>query len=174
MDYKTITKMYKINLILDGNFLLNKIAHALSNNNYISELYNVLERDIDTLSNMYFFNKIYFISDSRRNWRKGIYSDYKMSRKRDTTMDWDYIYVIYDDFKQSLSERKKYKVYELDNMEGDDLISYIVKESNKNDVSNMIVANDSDLYQFICFTDKYINFMYNCFAMVFYGSNGKN
>jgi hypothetical protein len=154
----------KINIIIDGNYLLLKSVYVLfKHRNLYTDLPIILERDYKNLTNLYYFDNIYFISDSRMNWRKRVYKEYKATRKKNMKIEWETVYNIYDEFKDSIKDKKNCKVYQIDELEGDDLISYIVKQSNKEGYSNMIVANDSDLYQLIKYNpiDKYINFMYN-------------
>lgn len=154
----------KLNLIIDGNYLMQKSVFVLFKlRNLYTDLPIILERDYNTISNLFYFSKIYFISDSRTNWRKKFYAEYKGTRKKNNDIDWNTVYEIYDKFKNDLIKRKNCEVHQIEYLEGDDIISYIMKETNKKGYSNMLIANDSDLFQLIHYDEvnKYINFMYN-------------
>lgn len=156
--------MIKLNLIIDGNYLLQKSVHILHKNQIlVSELYNVIERDYLTLTKLYPFDKIYFISDSARNWRKQFFEGYKGTRKKDDKIDWDFVFAEYNKLKEFLKTKKNCIQMQIDNLEGDDLISYVMKALNEKGESNFLMSNDSDLLQLISYDiDKnYINLMYN-------------
>jgi len=154
----------KLSLIIDGNYLLQKSVFVLFKlRNLYTDLPLILEKDYNTITNLFYFSKIYFISDSRTNWRKKFYTEYKGTRKKNDDIDWDTVYEIYENFKNGLTKKKNCDVHQIEYLEGDDIISYIIKESNKKGYSNMIIANDSDLFQLIYYDEvsKYMNFMYN-------------
>jgi len=154
----------KLNILLDGNYILNKSVFTLYKlRNLYTDLPIALEKEYNTLSNLFYFSKIYFISDSRGNWRKNYYSEYKGTRKKNENIDWNTVYEIYDKFKSDLNKKKNCDVLQINNLEGDDIIAYVVKETNKKGFSNMIISNDSDLFQLINYDiiNKCINFMYN-------------
>lgn len=153
----------KLNLIIDGNYLMQKSVFILYKlRNLYTDLPVILERDYNTLSNLFYFSKIYFISDSKSNWRKQYYDDYKGKRKKNESIDWGTVYDIFNKFKYGLN-KKNCEIHQIDNLEGDDIISYIVKETNKKGYSNLIISNDSDLFQLVHhdIVNEYINFMYN-------------
>lgn len=154
----------KINLIIDGNYLMQKSVFILYKlRTLYKDLPVILERDYNTISNLFYFNNIYFISDSRRNWRKEYYDKYKGTRKKNEDIDWGTVYNIFDEFKYSLRDKRNCHIHQIDNLEGDDIIAYITNETNKHGYSNMILANDSDLFQLLNFdqVNGYMNFMYN-------------
>lgn len=154
----------KLSLIIDGNYLMQKSVFVLYKlRTLYTDLPVILDKDYNTLSNIFYFNKIYFISDSRKNWRKKVYKNYKGTRKKNENIDWDTVYDIFDQFKENLKKKNNCELYQIDNLEGDDIISYIVKQNNEKGISNLIVANDSDLFQLIHYDiiNKYMNFMYN-------------
>jgi hypothetical protein len=149
------------NLIIDGNYLMMKSVFSLHKNKMLGELYNIIEKDVENIINLYPFKNIFFISDSRRNWRKDIFPNYKIQRKKNININWEYVFDVFDDIKDYMSKYKNSFVYKIDNLEGDDIISYIVNKENNNGYSNFIVGNDSDLFQLIKFSDDFINLMYN-------------
>lgn len=154
----------KLNLVIDGNYLLNKDVFILFGERTLySDLPILLRKDIDKLLKMYQFDDIYFVADSKKRWRSKIYEQYKKNRTPNDKIDWDEVYQIYDDFKEYLKSKPNIHFYEIDWAEGDDLIAYIVNESNKKGTSNFIMASDNDIQQFLRFDLglKYINIIYN-------------
>jgi 5'-3' exonuclease len=156
--------MIKFDLLIDGNYLLQKSVHILHKNKILaSELYNVIERDYITLTKLYPFDKIYFISDSFKNWRKEFFNDYKGTRKRDDKIDWEFVYSEFSKLKEYLKSKRNCIQYQIESLEGDDIIAYLTNTLNNKGHSVFIMSNDSDLFQLIHYdTDKrYINMMYN-------------
>lgn len=151
-----------LNLILDGNYILSKLVFTLHKNNL---LYGALEQALDnSLQNyrkMYPFHKIYLVSDSKqKSWRKSLNNHYKSTRKKDTDIDWDFVYNTYNEFKE---KRKFISVLESPRIEGDDWIALICEKTNARGESNMIVTNDHDIKQLVRLDlqDGWINFMSN-------------
>lgn len=156
--------MINLNLEIDANYLLFRdvfILHKLKT--LYGDLETLLLNDYNNITNAYPFNAIYFIADSKKNWRKTIYPEYKGNRTKDLDIDWDFVFDTFDKFKEYVSTRKNCKMYQIDPFEGDDLIAHIVTESNKNGYSNMILTNDSDMHQLLEYstTNNYINMIYN-------------
>lgn len=138
-----------------------KSVFILHKNRLLGELYNIIIKDFNNLLNLYNFDKIYFVSDGRTNWRKDFFPEYKITRKKNISINWNYVFETFDEIKEEISYYKNCYVYKIDNLEGDDIISYIVNMCNKKNESNIIIANDSDLYQLIKSNTDYINIMYN-------------
>jgi 5'-3' exonuclease len=104
---------------------------------------------------------VYLVSDSKeKSWRKNLNSNYKSNRKKDTDIDWKFVYSTYDEFKKNI---KNVKILESPGIEGDDWISYIVHNKNIQGQSNYIVSNDHDIKQLLKFDldQLWINFMNN-------------
>jgi len=156
--------MVKVNLIIDGSYLLYKNVFILQKFKSIQDLEDLLLKDYNRISKSYPFNKRYFVSDSKENnWRKQIYNDYKGKRKKDKNIDWDYVFKTYDLFKEKLRKKPNVKILEHVGLEGDDFISHIITTSNKDGYSNVLVASDGDLQQLLKFdlNDLFINFQWN-------------
>lgn len=154
----------KVNLIIDGNYLLHKDVFILFGMKTLySDLPQLLRNDIDNLMKLYSFDNVYFVSDSKLRWRKEYYELYKDNRKQDDKIDWQYVHIEYNKFKSDISQLSNVIMYEVDWAEGDDLISYITQNSNEKGQSNIIIASDGDLHQLIKFdiNKEYINVMYN-------------
>lgn len=156
--------MTDLNLIIDGNYLLMRAVFILQKIKTLREdLETLLLKDYNNISNAYPYKVIYFISDSKKNWRKDIYSDYKGKRTKDTDIDWNFVFKTFDNFKEKIKSRFNCLLYQIDPFEGDDIIAHIINETNKEGVSNLILSNDSDIYQLLKYNtvDNYMNFMYN-------------
>lgn len=139
----------KFNLIIDGNYLLNKNVFALTK---INELHGNLEASlhasIKTFSSWYGFTNIFLVSDSGESWRKQLYSEYKAQRSKSDDIDWGFVFESYNNFKNDTSPRVK--VLERKYIEGDDWISHLIRTNE--DACTLVVSNDHDLKQLIKFT----------------------
>lgn len=156
--------MINLNIILDGNYVLYRavfILHRLRT--LYGDLETLLLNDYNNITNAYPFNVIYFVSDSKRSWRKDLYTEYKGKRKKEEKIDWDFVFDTFDQFKEKIKHRHNCLLYQIDPFEGDDIIAHIINETNKDGTSNMIISNDSDIHQLLKFstTDNYINMIYN-------------
>lgn len=156
--------MINMSLLIDGNYMLYRsvfILHKLKT--LYGDLETLLLSDYNNISNAYPYKLIYFVSDSKRSWRKDIYAEYKGKRKKDEDIDWEFVFDTFDKFKESIKHRHNCLQYQIDPFEGDDIIAHIVNENNKEGGSNMIVSNDGDLHQLLKFStsENYINLMYN-------------
>lgn len=152
-----------VDLVIDGNYILNRLVFILEKNNLLfGALHRSLEKAIDTYSKRYPYTNIYLVSDSKEvSWRKKLTKSYKSTRKKNSDIDWSFVYTAYNEVKEGLNQR--IKVLEAPNVEGDDWISYIVNKSNNEGRSVMIVSNDYDLKQLIKYdlNNNYLNFMTN-------------
>lgn len=157
--------MVNLNIVFDGNFLLQKNIQILFKNKILySDLYNTLERDFNVLSRLFNFKNTFFISDSSTNWRKEYFPELKGTRKKDDLIDWKFVYDEYKKLKSYVGSKKTVTSCQVDDMEGDDLIAFITDKLNKKGESVLIVSSDSDIYQKIHYDGinfKYMNMMYN-------------
>lgn len=149
-------------LIIDGNYILSRLVFTLHKNNI---LYGALEQSLDNaISNYrkwYPFANVYLVSDSKeKSWRKQLTKTYKATRKKDSDIDWSFVYNTYGDFKDSLTSTK---VLEAPHVEGDDWISYVCEKSNSEGRSTIIVSNDYDIKQLVKYSidPLWINIMSN-------------
>ena len=151
-----------LNLIIDGNYILSRLVFTLHKNNLLyGALSQSLENTIISYKKLYPFTNIYLVSDSKeKSWRKNLNSNYKATRKKDTDIDWSFVYKVYDEFKQNI---KGARILESPRIEGDDWIAFLVHKNNQNNQSNFIVSNDYDIKQLIKFDieNEWINFMSN-------------
>ena len=156
--------MILCDLILDGNYILNRNVFSLYKNNLLfGALSSSLEISISNYKKWFPFANIYFVSDSRESsWRKNIHKDYKGNRKKDNNIDWEFVFNTYSDFKDTL-KYKGIKVLERPHIEGDDWISFLSNNSNSNGRSTIIVSNDYDIKQIIGYNidPLFINIMSN-------------
>jgi len=156
--------MLKINLVLDGNYLLYKSVFILDRlKTLYGDLETLLLRDYNNISNVFQYDMIYFVSDSRQSWRKTLYPEYKDGRKKDSKIDWEFVFDTYESFKENITTRNNCLVYTIDPFEGDDIMAHIINETNKDGYSNFIISNDGDMHQFLKYdiAENYINIMYN-------------
>lgn len=150
-------------LIIDGNYILSRLVFTLHKNNLLfGALHKSLENAISNYRRWYPFSNIYLVSDSKeKSWRKKLTKDYKNTRKKDSEIDWAFVYGAYDEFKTGLD--KQVRVLEAPHIEGDDWISFLCTMSNRNGRSTIIVSNDYDIKQLVKYqTDPLcINIMTN-------------
>lgn len=150
-------------LIIDGNYILSRLVFTLHKNNLLfGALHKSLENTINNYRKWYPFSNVYLVSDSKeKSWRKKIMSNYKSTRKKDTDIDWNFVYNAYSEFKDSM--RGVIKILEAPHIEGDDWISFLVNKANRNSRSVVIVSNDYDIKQIVGYglDPLYINIMTN-------------
>lgn len=140
-------------LIIDGNYLLNRLVFTLHKNNLLfGALQKSLEISVTNYRKWYPFANIYLVSDSKeKSWRKKLNSNYKANRKKDTEIDWDFVYGVYNDFKNEMKPRG-IKILEAPHIEGDDWISFLVEKANQKARSTFIVSNDYDIKQLVTYS----------------------
>jgi len=139
-------------LLIDGNYLLSKMVFTLHKNNLLfGALHKSLETAVNNYRKWYPFANIYLVSDSKeKSWRKKINTNYKANRKKDTDIDWEFVFQSYSEFKNGL-KKKGIKVLEAPYIEGDDWISFLIEKSNLKGRSTITVTNDHDIKQLIRF-----------------------
>lgn len=154
-----------LNVEIDGNYLLMRAIYILVGTNSIEkDLGTLLAKDMKKIMSMYNYDNIYFCSDCGHSWRKDLLDkEYKCTRKKDDKIDWDMCFREYNIFKEKLKRVKGINVIEKDKLEGDDIICYLVRESNKLGYSNFIISRDQDIQQVVEFDleKDYINFVWN-------------
>jgi 5'-3' exonuclease len=152
-----------VDLIIDGNYILSRLVFTLHKNNLLfGALHKSLENTIRNYRKWYPFANVYLVSDSKeKSWRKQITSDYKATRKKDTDIDWNFVYQAYGEFKEEIKSISK--ILEAPHIEGDDWISFLVEKANAEGRSTIIVSNDYDIKQIVTFglEPLYINIMTN-------------
>lgn len=138
-------------LIIDGNFLLSKLVFTLHKNNLLfGALHKSLENAISNYRKWYPFANVYLVSDSKeKSWRKKLTGNYKSNRKKDSDIDWNFVYTAYGEFKESLTG---VRVLEAPHIEGDDWISFLTTKANSEGRSTIIVSNDYDIKQIVRFS----------------------
>ena len=152
-----------VDLLIDVNYLLSKLVFTLHKNNLLfGSLYQALDNTIKNYRKWYPFSNIYLVSDSKeKSWRKQIISEYKATRKKDSDIDWRFVYDTYFEFKEEM--KKTIKVLEAPHIEGDDWLSFLVEKANIEERSTIIISNDYDIKQIVKFNldPLYINIMTN-------------
>jgi len=150
-------------LIIDGNYILSKNTFTLHKNNLLfGALHKSLENTVNNYRKWYPFANVYLVSDSKeKSWRKQLTTNYKATRKKDSDIDWTFVYGAYGEFKDSM--RGLVKILEAPHVEGDDWISFLVTKANNEGRSAIIVSNDYDIKQIVNYglDPLYINIMTN-------------
>lgn len=144
----------RFNLIIDGNFILHRNLNYLSKTGTIyGDLEESFHQTIKRLSKWYSFENIYFVSDSRKpSWRKQLYPEYKATRTKNSTIDWEFAYNAYGSFKEAApAEHRKVQVFEHNHVEGDDWIAFLMRKSNEKGISTLIASADGDLHQLLTY-----------------------
>ena len=139
----------RVELVIDGNYILSKLVFTLHKHNLLfGGLHKALEAAVGNYRKWYPFTNIYLVSDSKeKSWRKDYTDNYKGTRKKDTDIDWNFVYTAYDEFKKSL--KGQMIVLEAPKVEGDDWISYLVEKANEEERCVIIVSNDYDIKQLV-------------------------
>ena len=150
-------------LVIDGNYILSKNTFTLHKNNLLfGALHKSLENTVNNYRKWYPFANVYLVSDSKeKSWRKQLTTTYKATRKKDSDIDWNFVYTAYGEFKDSM--RGLVKILEAPHVEGDDWISFLVTKANNEGRSAIIVSNDYDIKQIVNYglDPLYINIMTN-------------
>lgn len=150
-------------LIIDGNYILSKNTFTLHKNNLLfGALHKSLENTINNYRKWYPFANVYLVSDSKeKSWRKKLTGNYKATRKKDSDIDWTFVYNAYSEFKESM--KGLVKILEAPHIEGDDWISFLVTKANRQGRSTIIVSNDYDIKQIVGYglDPLYVNIMTN-------------
>jgi 5'-3' exonuclease len=138
-----------VDLIIDGNYILSKLVFTLHKHNLLfGGLHKALENNITGYRKWYPFANVFLVSDSKeKSWRKKIITEYKGTRKKDTDIDWNFVYTAYGEFKEEV--KSTMKVLEAPHIEGDDWISYLTEKANNEGRSVIIVSNDYDIKQMV-------------------------
>ena len=157
----------KKKLIIDGNFIMMKNMFGLIKDKLLyGYFHRALEESMKKMNDLHTWDEIIFVSDSRKSsWRKDLYPEYKGTRSKSEDIDWEFVFTAYTEFKDDLNKKPNVTVLEGDSIEGDDWISHIVTEGNKEGTSFLIIASDHDIKQLITFglNPPYINMMSNEF-----------
>ena len=138
-----------VDLVIDGNYILSKLVFSLHKHNLLfGGLHKALENNITGYRKWYPFTNVYLVSDSKeKSWRKKLIEEYKGTRKKDTEIDWNFVYTAYGEFKEEI--KSTMKVLEAPHIEGDDWISYLTEKANNEKRSVIIVSNDYDIKQMV-------------------------
>ena len=94
------------------------------------------------------YGEIVLAYDSRHYWRRDIFPQYKMNRKKGRdkdNFDWDSIFGLLNAMKSEFKEILPYKFVEVYGAEADDFIATLCKEYQ--DQKTMIISGDKDFIQ---------------------------
>ena len=87
--------------------------------------------------------------DSKNNWRKRTFPQYKANRKKgreESSHDWKTIFDIIDQTKQELREYSPFRTIEVEHCEADDIIAVLCEKSNTPEPI-LIISPDKDFVQ---------------------------
>lgn len=99
------------------------------------------------------YGKLVVCCDSKNNWRKEVYPEYKANRKKSRGKDkhdWVEIFKLIDETKKDLRDNFPYAVLEIDRAEADDLIGALTEHATRpllGDGKVAIVSADKDFIQ---------------------------
>jgi len=154
--------MAKVNVILDANIVFYRIAFRMANsrnNNKISSEREKLEflREVNEEFRIIlepllpFSKRIIFTRDFRTNWREAMLPfsfGYKAGRNKDFKFDLAGMIECFNTYFNHLEECGVYN-FNVDYMEGDDLLYYLSETFYRNNESSILVSKDSDIPQTI-------------------------
>tara|TARA_Y100000817_G_scaffold307121_1_gene293172 strand:+ start:205 stop:1047 length:843 start_codon:yes stop_codon:yes gene_type:complete len=93
------------------------------------------------------YGEVIICCDSTNYWRKKVFPQYKINRKRTKqyqTRDWDLIFTCLNQVRDELKESFPYIVLQVDTTEADDIIAIICQMEQED---NIIVSGDKDFLQ---------------------------
>ena len=149
-------------ILIDSNNLVFRIVsaipgynHQFRSNHQINLLAHSFLNSILTVSKKiktrYEIDDILLIWDSKTNNRKQVYPEYKANRKGRTLeeeKDRNNYFSLLNELRDSLKKLGSWTNVEVEGYEADDLIAYIVKNSDY-DEQFVVVSSDNDLYQLL-------------------------
>ena len=97
------------------------------------------------------YGEIVLAYDSRHYWRRDVFPQYKMNRKKGRekdNFDWDSIFGLLNSIKSEFKEILPYKFLEVYGAEADDIIGVLIKDPKKwFTEKRMIISGDKDFIQ---------------------------
>lgn len=98
-------------------------------------------------------NRVVYCLD-HSSWRKQLFPEYKGNRSKSSTVNWDAVHKVHNEFVSALAKLNVH-VSQMPNAEADDFIYAWTKMlQEENDNNCIIVSGDGDLTQLISVTDK--------------------
>jgi len=160
--------MNKLNLVIDFNnisirslFTCRYIPYASSGVHFdkmdtdeeAKFFISKLATDMCYIMRIFVPNRVIIVCDSKNEWRKDLYAEYKATRQKDEDLNWDKIYSTMHEFKQVL-KKAGYAVCEINKAEADDLASLWRKVSYSEGDDVLLVSSDKDWTQLTDFNGK--------------------
>jgi len=138
-------------LIIDGNVILMTSIFVWRKNRNIPVSYYFCLQLFKYLKK-HQPKEVYIVADGGASWRKSIYPEYKANRKpfRESFPDipWDKIFKEYDKLLRNIQSFTPFKVFKIEHIEGDDIISYLCSTKDSNQKA-IVVTKDKDLLQLL-------------------------
>ena len=114
---------------------------------YIGLLYHGILTNLIYLKGKFSnYGSVVLCCEGKNSWRKQFYPEYKASRIKDSTIDFETLYKHLDEFTQSLKDYFGVYVLKFDGAEGDDVIATIANDIETN---HIIVSSDKDFKQLL-------------------------
>lgn len=142
------------NLYIDYSYLCYRTLFAVAND--IKEVgYGILRHSV--LKNLLYSinqhspDKVFICCDSKLNWRKKLYADYKGQRaeaKEKQDVDWDQFYETINEISGGFQLNFPFHVLSVPYLEADDIIAHLVRK-NCAEQENIIVTSDGDYKQLL-------------------------
>lgn len=160
--------MSKLDLIIDKE---EKVLFLDSHNAIFRTLYTATKQNeqFQTEDNTYAYFKYLYLNnlikliehfeptkvivaiDSKKNWRKNYYQEYKAQRKaarEKSKVDFETFFPILDVFMEDLKATfTNIHFLKIDGCEGDDIIGVLAKHFHFQNIPSIIVSTDRDMYQ---------------------------
>ena len=150
------------NLYIDYSHLCYRALFVLSSD--IQEVgYNILRHFLlkNILSSIDKFSptKCYIACDSKKNWRKKYFPDYKAQRKeakeKREEVDWEKFYETINECSNSFKVAFPFYVITQDYLEADDIIASLIR-NNKNNEEHIVITSDGDYKQLLQYSNTKI------------------
>ena len=120
---------------------------------FMNMFYHLMLNSLRHIQKKFSGHEIILAIDSRKNWRKEIYPEYKEHRKNtrnESDINFDLYFKKLEAFINILDKCFPYKVIKVENAEADDIIAVISKKFN----NVIIVTSDKDLKQCLLYNAR--------------------
>ena len=127
-----------------------KVEGKLVTAEYIKMYYHLMLNNLKN-STLKFkgYGDIVLAFDSKNNWRKDYFPDYKKSRAKKTKdgdINFEEFYELTEEFEEILQRDFPYKVVKVDKTEGDDIIGVLAKKYAPTE-KTIVITSDKDMKQ---------------------------
>lgn len=127
---------------IDGTFITSEFINV-AKSFILNELFNISRRFIN-------YGEMVIALDNSSSWRKRVYAPYKSSRKdsrEKSEINYTEVFIEINKLTDTLKEYTPFKVLDVQNAEGDDIILVLAEENGKKGIPTMIISADKDMLQ---------------------------